>query len=98
MAGFLAHLAGGPSGVQTMNQADLLGVLAKLHRSGRETVTASMVAEELWPNARHNNANGQVFNLSAGVAGRMMERCRAVVRTDTRTWVIVPEYLETPKP
>lgn len=77
-----------------MNQQHLLDALAELHRCGHEIVTAHQIAENMWPNARHNNANGQVFNLAAGVAGRMMERCKAVVRqADGRTWVIVPEYL-----
>ena len=81
-----------------MNQVDLKQALADLHQRGHRTVTAKQVADELWPTARQNNTRGQTFNLAAGIAGRMLARCKAVARTGKRTWTIVPEYLKTPTP
>ena len=75
-------------------QADLLSVLRKLHRSGISTVTASQVAELLWPNGRTHNSNGQVFPLNAGAAGRMLRACPGVVETSNRVWTIVEHRIE----
>lgn len=60
---------------------------------GHRTVRAQTVADVMWPNARHNNSNGQVFNLSSGVAGRMLRRCRAAYEVRNREWEIIPEFL-----
>lgn len=60
------------------NQADLLLVLRDLAGLGQLRERPSTVAERLWPDARTQNANGQVFPLGAGVAGRMLRKCNAV--------------------
>mgnify|MGYP001231935621 CR=1 FL=1 len=60
------------------SQADLLAVLRGLQASGRSRVRGGTVAGLLWPGARTHNANGQVFPLGAGVAGRMLKACKAV--------------------
>ena len=75
-------------------EADLMSALREIHASGVRTTTAAMVAERLWPTGRCHNANGQVFHLSAGIAGRMLRRCRAVYETQPRRWEIIPEYLD----
>lgn len=59
-------------------QADLLNVLRSLDVRGHRRVRAGVVAEMLWPGARTQNANGQVFPLGAGVAGRMLKACCVV--------------------
>lgn len=60
------------------NQAELLGVLRDFHDRGQRRVRASTVAELLWPGARSQNTDGQVFPLGAGVAGRMLKARKAV--------------------
>lgn len=60
------------------NQADLLNVLRSLYGQGQRCVRGGTVAERLWPGQRTHNANGQVFPLCAGVAGRMLKACKAV--------------------
>jgi hypothetical protein len=59
-------------------QADLIAALRDMHSRGRVRVRGGTVAEALWPDARTQNAQGQVFNLTAGVAGRMLKACKAV--------------------
>lgn len=74
-------------------QADLLSTLKKMHESGITTVSASQIAEMLWPGGRTHNSNGQVFPLSAGVAGRMLRACPAVMETGNRVWMILDHRL-----
>ena len=59
-------------------QTDLITALRQMHSQGRVRVRGGSVAEALWPDARTQNAQGQVFNLTAGVAGRMLKKCKAV--------------------
>lgn len=75
------------------NQADLLTVLRGLHGRGQRRVRASTVAELLWPGARSQNANGQVFHLGAGVAGRMLKACKAVHEIAPREYEILSHRL-----
>jgi hypothetical protein len=74
-------------------QSDLLSVLRDMHLRGKSTVRANTVAEALWPNGRTNNANGQVFMLSAGAAGRMLRACKAVSEISPREWQILAHRL-----
>lgn len=74
-------------------QTDVLRTLAAMHETGIKSFRANMLAERLWPNQRHSNANGQVFALGAGVAGRMLKRCEAVFEVRNREWVIIPHRL-----
>jgi hypothetical protein len=76
-------------------QTDLLNVLRELHGRGQRRVRAAMVAERLWPGARDHNANGQVFPLGAGVAGRMLKACKAVREIAPREYEIVSHRLGT---
>lgn len=71
------------------NQADLLNVLCSLYGRGYRRVRAGTVAELLWPAARTHNANGQVFPLGAGVAGRMLKACKAVREVAPREYEIL---------
>lgn len=73
--------------------ADLEALIAKLHHQGETTLSAGEVARHLWPNGRGLNTNGQVFPLSAGAAGRMLRRCKAVWEIEPRRWAIIPERL-----
>ena len=75
------------------NQADLLVALQDLHARGQRRVRASTVAEMLWPGARTHNANGQVFPLGAGVAGRMLKACKAVREVAPREYEILSHRL-----
>jgi hypothetical protein len=72
-------------------QDDLLRALRALHAKGYKVVSAATVAQQLWPSGRTHNSNGQVFHLSAGIAGRMLRKCRAVVETTPRQWTILEE-------
>jgi hypothetical protein len=71
-----------------------MDAIVTLYGRGHKTVTAQQVANELYPSARQSNSKGQVFNLAAGAAGRMMQSCKAVSRRHDRILEIVPEYLE----
>ncbi len=75
------------------NQSDLLLVLRDLHGRGQQRVRASTVAELLWPGGRTHNANGQVFPLGAGVAGRMLKACKAVREIAPREYEILSHRL-----
>lgn len=77
------------------SMADLDALIAALYQQGVTAISAARVAEHLWPDGRRNNANGQVFHLSAGVAGRMLRRSRLVWEFEPRHWEIVPEYIES---
>lgn len=83
---------------RTKNKAvmDLGSALHQFAASGRRIVSASQVADALWPNGRHHNARGQVMNLSAGVAGRMLRRCHAVIEISHQRWEIIPERIGAP--
>lgn len=74
-------------------QDDLLRALRLLHAKGYKVVSAATVAEQLWPNGRTHNSNGQVFHLGAGIAGRLLRKCHAVVEGPPRQWVIVQERI-----
>ena len=71
----------------------LVDCLQSFLDDGTLRITASMVAERLYPGARTQNANGQVFNLAAGSVGRQLRRCRGVSEIEPRVWQIVPELL-----
>lgn len=75
------------------NQADLLCTLRSLYERGQRRVRAVTVADHLWPGARSNNARGQVFNMSAGVAGRMLKACKAVREVSPREYEILGHRL-----
>ena len=68
----------------TLNDA-----LKTLRDRGVTLVSAQQVADVLWPNARHNNSNGQTMNLASGIAGRMLRRSRAVIEVGNRRWEII---------
>lgn len=72
---------------------DVLGVLRSHHERGNNSIRASTLADALWPDCRASNTNGQVFNLSSGVAGRMLRKCCAVWEVSPRVWEIIPERL-----
>jgi hypothetical protein len=71
----------------------VLAALRVLYDRGHRRIRASTLAETLWPEGRGHNSNGQVFPLSAGVAGRMLRKCRAVWEAEPRIWEIIPERL-----
>lgn len=60
-------------------------------------VTASMIAERLYPNARTHNSNGQVFNLASGSVGRQLRTAhiRGVYEIENQVWKIEPNLLPT---
>lgn len=72
-------------------QDDLLRALRTLYAKGYKVVSAATVAEQIWPNGRSHNSNGQVFHLSAGIAGRMLRKSCAVVEMKPRQWTIAAE-------
>lgn len=76
------------------NQTDLLQALRTLHLRGFRRVRANTIAEMLWPNGRTHNANGQVFMLSAGVAGRMLRASKAVREVSPGEWEILDYRLD----
>lgn len=71
----------------------ILDALRTMYSHGQTTVTAANVADVMWPDCRRHNANGQAFNLAAGVAGRMLRQCRAVYEIHNRVWQIIPERI-----
>lgn len=71
----------------------VLGAIASMHSEGVRTLRAGTLAERLWPESRHHNANGQVFPLGAAVAARLLRRCPAVQETEFRLWEILPHRL-----
>ncbi len=68
-------------------------VIAQMHAEGVVTLRANSVAERLWPDRRHHNANGQVFHLGAAVAARLLRQCAAVREKQPRLWEILPHRL-----
>ena len=70
--------------------------LRELMGRGATVVTAAQVAGVLWPGGRTHNANGQVFPLGAGIAGRMLRCSRSVCEVQPRQWEIVRARLMTP--
>jgi len=74
-----------------------LSALARLHAQGISRISANCLANELWPNARHNNSHGQSFNLAAGIAGRMLRKNRGCYEVKNRVWEIIPEFLPNGK-
>jgi hypothetical protein len=73
---------------------DIDSALRQLIAKGQTTIRANQLADLLWPNARHNNARGQVFNLASGVAGKMLARHKGVIRRSVGTWEIVSARLK----
>lgn len=67
--------------------------IAAMHAEGICTLRASTLAERLWPEGRHHNANGQVFPLGSAVAARLLRRCPAVHEKEWRLWEILPHRL-----
>lgn len=72
----------------------LLAALLSLHTKGPRRFRANILAERLWPDTRGQNANGQVFNLAAGVAGRLLRRSPAVREVARGEWEIRPHRLQ----
>lgn len=79
----------------TVGQKKFLDTLRQLHAEGKSQFSAEYIAERLWPDGRNRNSNGQVFHLSAGVAGRMLKRCPAVWEVRPRVWETTPERLKS---
>jgi len=75
-------------------QVDLLNVLRSLYGRGQRKVRGGTVAELLWPGQRTHNANGQVFPLGAGVAGRMLKNCKAVREAGPGEYEILSHRLD----
>jgi hypothetical protein len=71
----------------------VLREIAAMYADGVRTLRASTLAERLWPECRHHNANGQVFNLGSGVAARLLRKCPAVREKESRVWEILPHRL-----
>ncbi len=71
--------------------------LRRMLSRGQTRLSANCLAAELWPNARHNNAHGQSFNLAAGVAGRILRKYRGCHEVQNRVWEIVPEFISDEK-
>lgn len=67
--------------------------LRRLYDKGNRRIKANVLADELWPDCRSQNSNGQVFNLAAGVAGRMLRRYRGAFEVSKGVWEIDPEFL-----
>ena len=67
--------------------------LRVLQDRGATVVSAQQVADVLWPNARHNNSNGQTMNLASGIAGRMLRRSRVAIEVSNRRWEIISARL-----
>lgn len=67
--------------------------LRRMVARGQTRLSANCLAAELWPDARHNNAHGQSFNLAAGVAGRILRKYRGCHEVQHRVWEIVPEFI-----
>ncbi len=72
--------------------------LRRMMERGIDRLSAANLAEELWPNARHDNAHGQVFNLAAGVAGKILRKYRGCHEVEKGVWKIVPEFISSEKP
>lgn len=70
-----------------------VAALLRMQARGHTRLTANCLANEMWPDARTQNAQGQVHNLAAGVAGQMLRRYRACHEIENRVWEIVPEFL-----
>jgi hypothetical protein len=68
-------------------------VLRRMLARGQTRLSANCLAAELWPDARHNNAHGQSFNLAAGVAGRILRKYRGCYEVQHRVWEIVPDFI-----
>ena len=68
--------------------------LRGMHREGTTRICADALADALWPGCRHNNSNGQSFNLASGIAGRMLRRWRGCHEVGNRVWEIVPEVID----
>lgn len=78
----------------TDSNALFRSALQAMWRRGCWEITAADLADELWPNCRSHNSNGQNFNLAAGVAGRMLRRFRGCYEVRNRVWLIEPGFLE----
>ncbi|WP_162472922.1 hypothetical protein [Methylotuvimicrobium alcaliphilum] len=83
---------------KTVGSNEVLAALRILRDSGQVRIRAATLAETLWPGRRDHNSNGQVFHLSAGIAGRMLRRCPAVIEIEPRIWEIIDERLESKEP
>jgi len=69
--------------------------LVSLYKKGYKQISAQTLADELWPDTRHINSNGQQFNLASGVAGKMLRKYRGATEIKNRVWEIVPEFLRS---
>jgi uncharacterized protein YgbK (DUF1537 family) len=79
-------------------QQRLTDVLRRLYRRGQRVVSAGTVAEEMWPDSRRSNTQGQTMHVGSGVAGRMLRRCRGVTEVAPRRWEIWGVAAEDPAP
>jgi hypothetical protein len=89
------HISNSPSDATACSE--FLSALRRIHARGQTRLSANCLADEMWPHARHDNANGQMFNLASGTAGRMLRRNRGCVEVRNRVWEIVPEFLQNVK-
>lgn len=74
-------------------QNDSMNCLREMHAAGITRLRVNTIAERLWPVGCQRNANGQVFSLSAGVAGKMLRKCAAVREVGDREGEILPRRL-----
>lgn len=75
-------------------QRRLLAALQAMQARGVVRFRASSLAEQLWPATRGQNANGQVFNLAAGIAGRLLRRSPLVREVTGGEWAIRTHRLQ----
>lgn len=68
--------------------SQFLVALRLLQAKGVIRFRAGTLAELLWPDTRSQNANGQVFNLAAGIAGRLLRRSHLVREVAHGEWAI----------
>lgn len=67
-----------------------------LYSKGLTVISAQMLADELYPDSRRHNANGQVFNLSSAAAARILRKNQPKLVHEFKhaQWEIVPEWLQ----
>lgn len=75
-------------------RAAFIDALRRMQAKGYTRLSANCLANELWPNARCDNAHGQSHNMAAGIAGQMLRSIRGCHEVENRVWEIVPEFIE----
>lgn len=64
----------------------LQAALDAMRKRGMKQFTAADLAEYLYPECREINVNGARFNLSAGVAGRLLRKYGGAYEASPRVW------------